>query len=202
MNVDHGVDPECPSLRAACAVPTGRSPEREDSVQDEVDRLVAAWQRERPGLDVRPLEVLSRITRLACHLDRIRRTVFAEHTLTTGEFDVLSAVRRSGAPYQLSPGQLLNLTLVTSGALSNRIDRLVRKELVQRQPNPKDRRGVLVVLTPAGLVHVDSALADLLIHEQRLLVGLTKPQHNVLVDLLRDLISPFDTPSQGQLPHH
>lgn len=167
-------------------------------MHDEVDRLVAAWRRERPGLDVRPLEVLSRITRLACHLDRIRRTVFAQYTLEMGEFDVLSAVRRSGEPYRLSPGQLLSLTLVSSGTLTNRIDRLVLKGLVQREPNPRDRRGVLVVLTPAGLAHVDSALSDLLVYEQKLLGRLTDAEHEILAGLLRDLIRPFDNPLRLQ----
>ena len=94
------------------------------SVQDEVDRLVAAWRRERPDLDVRPFEVLSRVTRLARHLDRARRAAFAEHDLEVGEFDVLAALRRAGDPYVLSPGQLLAQTLVTSGTMTNRIDRL------------------------------------------------------------------------------
>src|SRR5438270_11712156 len=95
-----------------------------EAARDEVDRLVAAWRRERPDLDVQPLEVLSRVTRLARHLDRARRTAFAEHGLEPWEFDVLSALRRAGAPYQLSPGQLLTQTLVTSGTMTNRIDRL------------------------------------------------------------------------------
>jgi DNA-binding MarR family transcriptional regulator len=170
---------------------------RENAVQDEVDRLVAAWRRERPGLDVGPLEVLSRVTRLAGHLDRIRRTVFARHALEMGECDVLSAVRRSGYPYRLSPGELLDLTLVGSGTLTNRVDRLVQKGLVRREPNPRDRRGVLVVLTPAGLAHVDDALADLLVHEQRLLGCLTPAEHEILAGLLRDLIRPFDNPRRG-----
>ena len=93
-------------------------------MQDEVDRLVAAWARERPDLDVRPLEVLSRVTRLARHLDRARRTAFAAHGLETWEFDVLAALRREGKPYVLSPGQLISQTMVTSGTMTNRVDRL------------------------------------------------------------------------------
>lgn len=161
-------------------------------MQDEVDRLVGAWRRERPDLDVRPLEVLSRVTRLARHLDRARRTAFAEHGLETWEFDVLSALRRAGEPYQLSPGSLLNQTLVTSGTMTNRIDRLTARDLVRRAPDPSDRRGVLVVLTPAGVVKTDAALADLLAHEQKLLASLTDRQRDALADLLRDLVAPFD----------
>lgn len=164
-------------------------------MQDEVDRLVAAWRRERPDLDTRPLEVLSRVTRLARHLDRARRSAFAEHDLEGWEFDVLSALRRSGEPYQLSPGALLNQTLVTSGTMTNRIDRLAAKELVRREPDPADRRGVLVVLTPRGRAVVDDTLTDLLAHEQKLLAGLTDRQRDALADLLRDLVSPFDNPA-------
>lgn len=119
-------------------------------MEDEVDRLVAAWRRERPDLDVEPLEVLSRVSRLARHLDRARRIAFSEHNLEPWEFDVLTSLRRAGAPYQLSPGQLLTQTLVTSGTMTNRIDRLTKKNLVERLPDPSDRRGVLVRLTPRG----------------------------------------------------
>lgn len=110
-------------------------------MEDEVDRLVAAWRRERPDLDVEPLEVLSRVSRLARHLDRARRLAFSEHGLEPWEFDVLTSLRRAGAPYQLSPGQLLTQTLVTSGTMTNRIDRLAKKGLVERLPDPSDRRG-------------------------------------------------------------
>ncbi|MEY9963030.1 DNA-binding MarR family transcriptional regulator [Streptacidiphilus sp. MAP12-16] len=161
-------------------------------MEDEVDRLVAAWRRERPDLDVEPLEVLSRISRLARHLDRARRTAFAEHNLEPWEFDVLTALRRAGAPYQLSPGQLLTQTLVTSGTMTNRIDRLAGKGLVQRLPDPGDRRGVLVRLTTAGQDLADAALAGLLAHERALLAELSAAQRGDLAGLLRQLVAPFD----------
>lgn len=159
---------------------------------DEVDRIVAAWARERPDLDVTPLTVLSRVTRLARHLDLARRGAFARHGLETWEFDVLSALRRAGAPYRLSPGALLPQTLVTSGTMTNRIDRLAERALVERGPAPDDRRGVLVELTPLGLVRVDDALADLLAVERGLLGELAEPDRACLADLLRDLLAPFD----------
>jgi len=161
-------------------------------MEDEVDRLVAAWRRERPDLDVGPLEVLSRVSRLARHLDRARRAAFAEHGLEPWEFDVLTALRRAGAPYQLSPGQLLTQTLVTSGTMTNRIDRLAGKGLVQRLPDPADRRGVLVRLTPAGQDRADEALAGLLDHERQILSELSPAQRDDLARLLRQLVSPFD----------
>ena len=162
-------------------------------MQDEVDRLVSAWQRERPDLDVRPLEVLSRVTRLARHLDRARRAAFAEHDLKVWEFDVLAALRRAGAPYVLSPGQLLAQTLVSSGTMTNRIDRLEARGLVQRRPDPGDRRGVHVRLTAQGKERGDAALADLLIRERELLAGLTAKQQDALSGLLRQLVTPFET---------
>ena len=161
-------------------------------MEDEVDRLVAAWRRERPDLDVAPLEVLSRVSRLARHLDRARRTTFAEHGLEPWEFDVLTALRRAGVPYQLSPGQLLTQTLVTSGTMTNRIDRLAGKELVRRLPDPDDRRGVLVRLTEIGRNRADQALAGLLARERTLLGELAPGQREELADLLRRLVAPFD----------
>jgi DNA-binding MarR family transcriptional regulator len=161
-------------------------------MQDEVDSLVAAWARERPDLDVRPLEVLSRVTRLARHLDRARRTAFALHGLESWEFDVLTALRRAGKPYALSPGQLLTQTLVTSGTMTNRVDRLEDRGRVTRLPDPRDRRGVQVRLTARGKDLVDAALKDLLVREEELLGALTPRQQDVLASLLRTLVLPFD----------
>jgi DNA-binding MarR family transcriptional regulator len=159
---------------------------------DEVDALVAAWNRERPDLDVSPLEVLSRVTRLARHLDRARGAAFAAHELEIWEFDVLAALRRAGAPYELSPGRLLQQTLVTSGTMTNRIDRLEDRGFVTRRTDPADRRGVLVSLTVTGLAQVDAALADLLSHERQILEGLDAAQRTLLADLLRTVVAPFD----------
>ena len=161
-------------------------------MRDEVDRLVEAWTRERSDLDLRPMEVLSRVSRLARHLDRARRTAFAEHGLEPWEFDVLTALRRAGAPYQLSPGQLLTQTLVTSGTMTNRIDRLAKKDLVERLPDPSDRRGVLVRLTAEGRDRADQALAGLLAQEREILGELTAAQRGELAGLLRQLVAPFD----------
>ena len=134
----------------------------EPLLRDEVDDLVAAWRAQRPDLDVEPMQVLSRISRLARHLDIARRGAFAEHELESWEFDVLSALRRQGPPFQLTPGALLRATLVTSGTMTNRIDRLAAEGLVRREPDPRDKRGVLVTLTDRGQERVDAALAGLL----------------------------------------
>jgi DNA-binding MarR family transcriptional regulator len=166
-------------------------------VTDEVDDIVARWHAERPDLDVTPLQVLSRVSRLARHLDRARRAAFAAHDLEAWEFDVLSALRRQGAPYQLSPGALLRATLVTSGTMTNRIDRLAARGLVRRHPDPQDKRGVLVELTAAGLRSVDAAMADLLERERGLLGGLPPGQQQELAGLLRVLLAPFDAGPDG-----
>ena len=163
-----------------------------DRLDDDVDRLIAAWGRERPDLDVSPMHVLSRVTRLALHLDRARKEAFADHDLEPSEFDVLSALRRSGDPYQLSPGQLVHETLVTSGTMTNRVDRLVRKGLVERQPDPDDRRGVQVRLTQAGRTAVDGALDALLMREKDLLAGLADGEADEVATSLRKLSQPFD----------
>ena len=161
-------------------------------MEDEVDRLVEAWHAERPDLDVEPLHVLSRVSRLARHLDRARRAVFAAHGMESWEFDVLTALRRAGPPYELSPGRLLRATLVTSGTMTNRIDRLTTKSLVVRLPDPDDRRGVLVRLTDEGRDKADQALAGLLDHERELLARLSADQQGELAALLRALVAPFD----------
>ena len=160
---------------------------------DEVDVLVDAWRRERPDLDVGPLEVLSRVSRLARHLDLARREAFEAHDLEPWEFDVLAALRREGAPYTLSTGRLLQVTLVTSGTMTNRIDRLEAKGLVARVPDPNDGRGVQVVLTTDGRTRVDDALTDLLAHEREILSALPAADRDHLADLLRRLTLPFDT---------
>ena len=163
-----------------------------EPVLDEVDRLLAAWQRERPDLDVAPMQVLSRVTRLARHLDRQRSTAFAAHGLESWEFDVLAALRRAGRPYQLTPGQLLKATLVTSGTMTNRVDRLSKRGLVMRAEHPGDGRGVLVTLTAAGREAVDAALADLLEAERAILAGLGMADQAQLASFLRTLLAPYD----------
>lgn len=160
---------------------------------DEVDRIVEAWHRERPDLDVNPLEVFSRVARLARHLDLARRGAFAQNQLEPWEFDVLSALRRAGTPYELSPGKLLTQTLVTSGTMTNRIDRLESHGLVARHRSPDDRRGVIVGLTPEGLRRVDNAMADLLDVEEGLLIGISPEDRAHLANLLRAVVGQFDT---------
>ena len=158
-----------------------------------MDELVQAWHRERADLDLGPVEVFSRIGRLARLLDRVRREAFSAHRIESWEFDVLAALRREGHPYQLSPGALLRQTLVTSGTMTNRVDRLAERGLVERSPDPSDRRGVLVRLTAPGKTAVDGAFESLLASEADLLSGLSEADRAHLATLLRHLMGPLTT---------
>jgi len=160
-------------------------------MRDEVDDLSEAWARERPDLDLAPVAVFSRLGRLSRHLDLARRDAFTSHGIEPWEFDVLAALRRAGAPYELSPGRLLRETLVTSGTMTNRVDRLTARGFVERYPDPEDRRGVLVRLTPEGKKAVDGAFEALLAAEAGFLAELTGPQQQELAALLRNLLIPF-----------
>jgi len=160
-------------------------------MRDEVDDLAEAWARERPDLDLAPVAVFSRLSRLSRHLDLARREAFTAQGIEPWEFDVLAALRRAGAPYELSPGRLLRETLVTSGTMTNRVDRLATRGFVERYPDPEDRRGVLVRLTPEGKEAVDGAFTALLEAERAFLADLTARQQGDLADLLRKLLAPF-----------
>jgi DNA-binding MarR family transcriptional regulator len=159
--------------------------------RDEVDELVEAWRRERADLDLAPVEVFSRIGRLARLLDKARREAFTAHEIELWEFDVLAALRRAGHPYQLSPGALLRETMVTSGTMTNRVDRLAHRGLVERFPDPTDRRGVLVRLTVDGKRTVDGAFESLLASEAELLSDLSPDDRGRLAELLRQLMAPL-----------
>ncbi|GGU09986.1 MarR family transcriptional regulator [Nocardioides albus] len=161
------------------------------AMRDEVDDLSEAWAHERPDLDLGPVEIFSRLSRLSRHLDLARRDAFSTSGIESWEFDVLAALRRAGDPYELSPGRLLRETLVTSGTMTNRVDRLAARGLVERLPDPADRRGVLVRLTPDGKATVDSAFEALLAAEREFLAGLSGDQQSQLTDLLRRLLVPF-----------
>jgi DNA-binding MarR family transcriptional regulator len=164
---------------------------------DEVDEIVAAWRRERPDLDVAPLEVLSRVSRLAAALDERRADAFVEHGLQAHEFDVLAALRRNGEPFELTAGELCALTHVTSGTMTSRLDRLSTRKFVSRHPDPTDGRLVRVRLTPTGRRRLDASFAALLDTERELLGRLAESKRDALVDALRDLLRAANT---GRLP--
>jgi DNA-binding MarR family transcriptional regulator len=160
--------------------------------RDPVDRILAQWQRERPDLDVAPMGIIGRIGRLAKHLERALQESFSDFGLTVGDFDVLATLRRSGPPYQLSPTELFNTLMVSSGTMTHRIDRLEQAELVKRIPDPSDRRGMLILLTDPGFQLIDQAVEAHLSNEHQILSPLEASEREVLIQLLRKLLISFE----------
>jgi DNA-binding MarR family transcriptional regulator len=155
---------------------------------DEIDRIVEQWNREQPDLDVSPTHTLQRITRLSLLQGVSFAKVFAPYGISFGEYLVLAALRRAGPPYRMNPTRLFNSVILSSGAMTNRLDRLEGMGLVERQPDPTDRRGRLVALTDRGRALADAALIDHLENEERLLGALDDGEREQLAGLLRKLL--------------
>ncbi|MFB7124134.1 MULTISPECIES: MarR family winged helix-turn-helix transcriptional regulator [Streptomycetaceae] len=151
---------------------------------DHVARVQAEWRRERPDLDVSPQAVIGRLHRLAARLTAELTLVYQRYGLGEGEFDVLAALRRAGAPYERAPGELAAHTMVTTGAMTKRIDRLERAGLVTRRPAADDRRGRVVALTEAGRRLIDEAFTAHMRNEHRLLAHLSPEEAGALQGLL------------------
>ena len=156
---------------------------------DEIDRIVEQWNRVRPDLDASPTETLQRITRLSLLQGVSFARVFAPHGISFGEYLVLAALRRAGPPYRMNPTALFNSVILSSGAMTNRLDRLEAIGLIERQPDPTDRRGRLVALTDRGRELVDVAVVSHLENEQRLLAALDAGEREQLAGLLRKLLA-------------
>ncbi|MDA9786631.1 MarR family transcriptional regulator [Pontimonas sp.] len=154
---------------------------------DDVDRIVEAWTRERPDLDITPLEVLSRVARIAKRVDKFRKEAFKASHLESWEFDVLAALRRAGAPYQLSPKSLMAETLVSSGAMTHRLRGLESRGFVTRSSDPDDGRGVVVRLTSSGQAAVDLAFSTLIEAEHSLITALAPGEQAAVARALRSL---------------
>jgi DNA-binding MarR family transcriptional regulator len=148
---------------------------------------VEQWNQERPDLDVSGMQIIGRLSRLDKLISSRLDAVFAQHDLESWEFDVLATLRRNGEPHQLTPGQLLDSMMITSGAMTNRIDRLEQRRLVRRKKSPTDGRQVLVYLTRKGKDKIDAALADHTANELAIIEALNDDQQEQLVDLLRTL---------------
>lgn len=155
---------------------------------DEVDLLIDAWARRLPDVDLTPLDVMSRLRRVALKLARVRAAAFATAGLAAWEFDVLAALRRAEPPHQLSPAQLIQLTSIGSAAMTNRLTNLVDRGLIEREANPRDGRGVLVKPTPDGIARVDAAMSELVRREAIALSRLSEAERASLVRTLRVLL--------------
>ncbi|HIK06074.1 MAG TPA: MarR family transcriptional regulator [Trichormus sp. M33_DOE_039] len=159
---------------------------------DPVDKILLQWQGERPDLDVSPMGIIGRMMRLSKHLERSLQLTFSEFGLNLGEFDVLAALRRSGQPYQLSPTELFNTLMVSSGTMTHRIDRLEQAELVRRIPDVSDRRGILIELTDQGFNVIEKAVEAHVVNEHRILSVLEASERQILAHLLRKLLVSFE----------
>ena len=165
---------------------------------DRVDGIVAEWAREWPELDTSPAAIVGRVGRLATFLDEGLARTFARFGLTRGAFDVLAALRRSGRPYRLPQKDVMEALMRTSGTMSFRIDRLERAGLVRREPDPNDKRGVFVRLTPKGKRLVEAAAPVHLANEERMLTALSRAERDQLVVLLRKLLISFESEERSR----
>ena len=151
-----------------------------EKTPDDIDRIVAQWNRERPELDVAPMALLGRLGRLREKIVREQEKVFARFGLNSAGFDVLATLRRHGVPYALSPGALMDSMMITSGTVTNRIDQLEKSGLVSREPNPDDRRSMIVALTPQGLKLIDEAVTAHVENQHRLVACLSEAERSIL----------------------
>jgi len=156
--------------------------------RDVVEQAIEQWAGERPDLDASPLGVVSRILVAAQKVERSADKALARFGLTLWQLDVLAALRRSGAPYRLSPTQLLRLVFLSSGAMTNRLDRLEKMQLIERTRDPHDRRGVLISLTPKGRKLVDEAIAARFENAREIASVFTKGDAKTLAKMLRTLV--------------
>lgn len=163
----------------------------EQRAWDEVDGIVAAWKRERPDFNPEPLAVFSRLWRLQSHIDKMRRQTFARHGIESWEFDMLCALRRQ-SEHRLTAGKLMRETLVSSGTVTNRIDRMVAHGFAKRLHDPEDGRVVHVEATAEGLAVVDAAMADLLSVEDAHMANMSDVERRQLAQMLRVLLAHFD----------
>lgn len=161
-------------------------------MSDMADRIQAAWQRERPDIDTSSIGVITRIVRLARHLERARNEELRDIGTDAATLDVLATLRRAGSPYQLTPGELQRAALVTSGAITQRLDKLERAGLVRRGPHPSDGRVVVVQLTTAGHREVDRVVEELMRREGGLLEPLSDADRAKLENLLRRWLLRFE----------
>lgn len=162
-------------------------------MRDHVATILEQWEKQRPDLDVSPVGVFGRITRIERHKTTALREIYRSHSIDAGEYDVLAALRRNGPPHRLTPTELYRSVMVTSATMTERIDRLERRRLVERTRSDRDRRSVSVELTTAGRKLIDQAAADLLATQAHLLEGLTEPDRRALTRLLAKLSSLLET---------
>ncbi|MFD8980809.1 MarR family winged helix-turn-helix transcriptional regulator [Streptomyces sp. NPDC059564] len=165
-----------------------RASSRETS-KDAVDAITAQWYVVRPDLDTAPMAVFGRIYRISKAMGDAMERTYNRYGISTGEFDVVATLRRSGSPYTLSPRQLSATLMLTTGGMTGRLDKLERAGLLTRNPDPHDRRGLQVTITERGLALIDEAVGAGLEVQAAALKGLGAEEVEVLTGLLRKLLS-------------
>ncbi|SHE88735.1 MarR family winged helix-turn-helix transcriptional regulator [Vibrio gazogenes] len=168
---------------------------------DIIDRIVNQWAAEKPELNTLPMSIFGRILHLAKHLEQEIANIHKRYDLKSGEFDVLATLLRSGAPYQLTPSALISTAMLTSGAMTNRLDKLEQKNLITRIHSNIDRRSISVQLTEQGYQLINQALAEHVQAQERLISVLNQTEQSQLSTLLKSWLSSFDpsTPSGSDI---
>ncbi len=165
---------------------------------DQVDRILQQWREQRPDLDTGPMGTLGRLKRLADHLTEGLARVYSAHGLTAAGFDVMATLRRAGPPYALTPSELIAWTMVASGTMTNRLDRLEAGGLIERRPNPEDGRGSVVALSAKGLALIDEMIAEHVANQHRLTQALSSEQHSQLDAILRIWLGSLQVEADGR----
>lgn len=164
---------------------------------DHVDKILAQWNAERPDLDVASMGTMGRLKRLSDHLSRALSRVYQAYGLNPASFDVLATLRRSGAPYALTPSALIEWTMVSSGTMTNRLDRLEAAGLIERKTNPADGRGSLVALTNKGFQLIDEVVGAHVANQNRLTAALSLQERAALDCGLRAWLAVFEADQEG-----
>lgn len=159
---------------------------------DAIDRVLVQWREERPELNTLPMSIMGRMMRLTKHLEAAVADVHKRYDLKMGEFDVLATLLRSGEPYRLTPSDLLASMMLTSGAMTNRLDKLEQKGLISRLHSVADRRSIEVQLTEDGLAVINTLVSEHVKAQEQLLAGLSGPEQQQLTLLLKSWLSAFE----------
>ncbi len=160
---------------------------------DQIDQIIEQWKKERPELDTKPMALIGRLQRIAQHLSLGMAKTFEENGLNGASFDVLATLRRAGAPYSMPPTDLMQSMMITSGTMTNRIDQLEKRQLVERLPNPEDGRGFIIKLTTKGYALIDSVVGQHVATQATLLAGLNEQQKQQLNQLLTDFLASYES---------
>ncbi|OEE20047.1 transcriptional regulator [Vibrio cyclitrophicus ZF205] len=159
---------------------------------DAIDRVVEQWAKEKPELETEPMAMMGRIMRIAKYMETQVAELHKKYDMKLGEFDVLATLRRSGKPYRLTPSELIGSMMLTSGAMTNRLDKLEAKELISREHSKEDRRSVSVQLTKDGLILIDQMMTEHVETQKKLVKSLSASQKKNTNQLLKTWLSAYE----------